>query len=252
VFTVEDTLGPVGVAFTDRAGGVSEEPFTSLNLAVLTPDDPAAVHENLRRVMAAFTGDPDAELARMRQVHGAQVALVRAGTPGAGTPTEADGLPEVDALVTDRAGLTLMVLVADCVPVLLADPAAGVVAAVHAGRVGVASGVVGAALAQMRAVGADQVTAWVGPHVCGACYEVPEELQEEVAALVPQARSTTSWGTPALDLGAGILAQLADAGVEDVRVLDHCTREDPDFPSYRRDGDASTRFAGVIWMRSER
>jgi copper oxidase (laccase) domain-containing protein len=88
--------------------------------------------------------------------------------------------------------------------------------------------------------------------VCGACYEVPAELQEEVAALVPQARSTTSWGTPALDLGAGVLAQLADAGVEDVRVLDHCTREDPDFPSYRRDGDASTRFAGVIWMRRGR
>lgn len=248
MFTFEDTLGPVGVAFTDRAGGVSEAPFSSLNLAVLTPDDPTSVHENLRRVMAAFTGEPDGELARMRQVHGSQVALVREGTPGAGTPGEADGLPEVDALVTDRAGLTLMVLVADCVPVLLADPATGIVAAVHAGRVGVASGVVGSALAQMRSLGADQVTAWVGPHVCGACYEVPEEMREEVAAVVPATRAETSWGTPALDLGAGVVAQLQQEGVV-VRQVGACTRERSDLYSHRREGAGSGRMAGLVRVR---
>ena len=83
--------------------------------------------------------------------------------------------------------------------------------------------------------------------MCGACYEVPADLQEEVAGLVPEARSTTTWGTPALDLGAGVRAQLAAAGITDVRTVDVCTREDDAWPSHRRDGAAATRFAGVIW-----
>ena len=104
-----------------------------------------------------------------------------------------------------------------------------------------------ATIARLRAEGAEPSVAWVGPHVCGSCYEVPADLQEQVAALVPEARSTTSWGTPALDLGAGVGAQLAAAGITDVRVVGACTREDPSWPSYRRDGAAATRFAGVIW-----
>ncbi len=105
-----------------------------------------------------------------------------------------------------------------------------------------------AAVARMRELGATVITAWIGPHVCGACYEVPEQMRDEVAAVVPEARATTSWGTPALDLGAGVRVQLEAAGVSHVQVVGGCTREDTDFPSYRRDGDASTRFAGVIWM----
>ena len=216
----------IEVAFTDSA----------LDLGDRAPDD-------VRRAgLDAVARDTGARPVIMRQVHGAGVAVAASGSEPA----------VCDALVATEEGLALLARAADCVPVLLGDADAGVVAAVHAGRPGLAAGVVPAAVARMRELGAHRLTAWVGPHVCGACYEVPAELQEEVAALVPQARSTTSWGTPALDLGAGVLAQLADAGVEDVRVLDHCTREDPDFPSYRRDGDASTRFAGVIWMRSDR
>ncbi len=79
---------------------------------------------------------------------------------------------------------------------------------------------------------------------------MPADLQDEVAAVVPEARSTTSWGTPALDLGAGVRAQLDAAGITDVRVVDACTREDPSWPSHRRDGAASTRFAGVIWSHA--
>lgn len=236
MFTYEDSLGPVGVAFTDRAGGVSTGSFASLNLAVRTGDDPAAVTENLRRVMAGFTGDPDAPVARMRQVHGDHVAVVRA---------PADDLPEADGLVTTTAGLTLMVLVADCVPILLADPAARVVAAVHAGRLGVQRGVVRAAVARLRDLGAQDLTAWVGPHVCGACYEVPERMRAEVAAAVPQAWGETSWGTPALDLGAAVTAQLLEAGA---RVVDaaRCSREHDDLYSYRRGGDDAGRMAGLI------
>ena len=73
------------------------------------------------------------------------------------------------------------------------------------------------------------------------------EMQEQVAGIVPEARSTTSWGTPALDLGAGVHAQFAAAGVDDVRAVDTCTREDASWPSYRRDGAGATRFAGVVW-----
>ncbi|QBR90854.1 peptidoglycan editing factor PgeF [Nocardioides euryhalodurans] len=190
------------------------------------------------RALAAVSAATGAEPVVMRQVHGADVEVVE----------DAAAAPTCDALVTTRPGLALLARAADCVPVLLADPAAGVVAAVHSGRPGLAAGVVPATLRRMRRLGAEQVVAWVGPHVCGACYEVPEALRDEVAALVPEARSTTSWGTPALDLGAGVRAQLAAAGVATVHEVRVCTREDADWPSYRRDGDAATRFAGVVWM----
>jgi polyphenol oxidase len=236
VFTYQDTLGPVGVAFTDRAGGVSTGSFASLNLAVSTADDHHAVNENLRRVMAAFTGAPDAPLVRMRQVHGHHVEVVSAVPPK---------LPEADGLVTGAVGLTLMVLVADCVPILLADPAGPLVAAVHAGRVGVRSGVVHATVGRMRALGAGELTAWVGPHVCGACYEVPDHMRAEVAEAVPSAWAETSWGTPALDLGAGVRAQLDEAGV---RVIDaaRCSKEHHDLYSHRREGAGAGRMAGLV------
>jgi polyphenol oxidase len=236
VFVYEHSLGPVGVAFTDRAGGVSSGDFASLNLALVTQDAEADVTENLRRVMAGFTGDAGAPMVRMRQVHGDHVAVVRE-VPG--TPPEADGL------VTDVPGLTLMVLVADCVPVLLADPAHGVVAVAHAGRAGVQAGVVLRTVAAMTALGAREVTAWVGPHVCGSCYEVPADMRDEVAAVVPQAGAQTSWGTPALDLGAAVTAQLEQAGAQVVDVAG-CTREDPTLYSYRRDGARAGRMAGLV------
>ena len=104
--------------------------------------------------------------------------------------------------------MVLMVRAADCVPVLLADPVAGVIGAAHPGRPGLAAGVVPATVAAMRERGATDITAWIGPHVCGGCYEVPAEMRDEVGALVPAAVATTTWGTPALDLGAGVRAQL--------------------------------------------
>ena len=117
--------------------------------------------------------------------------------------------------------VAVAVLVADCVPVLLADPEAGVVAAVHAGRRGLVAGVVEAAVAAMVAQGADvgRMRAAIGPAIAGESYEVPAELQDEVVAVVPETRATTSWGTPALDLPAGVAAVLAAAGVEHVTQL---------------------------------
>lgn len=191
--------------------------------------------------LARISEESGATPVLMHQVHGAEAALVEA------LPQEA---PACDALYTSQPGIALLARAADCVPVLLADPETGWIAAAHSGRPGLAAGVVPAAVATLRERGADPTVAWIGPHVCGACYEVPPELQEEVAAIVPESRSTTSWGTPALDLGAGVRAQLQAAGITDVRTVDACTREDPTWPSYRRDGAAATRFAGVIWSHA--
>jgi YfiH family protein len=142
-----------------------------------------------------------------------------------------------------------MVRAADCVPVLFADPGAGVVGAAHAGRQGLATGVVTRTVERMRGLGAGEVTAWIGPHVCGSCYEVPAGLQDEVGAVVPESVATTSWGTPALDLGAGVWAQLERAGVIVVDVA-RCTRESPDLYSFRRDGEHAGRLAGLVRLRA--
>ena len=197
----------------------------------------AAVRE---AALAAVAADTGAAPVIMRQVHGATVAVV--DDPGAPAP-------EADGLVTSRPGVALLARAADCVPLLLGDPYAGVAAAVHSGRGGLVAGVVPAAVSRMRELGADRITAWLGPYVCGACYEVPDGMRSAVAELVPEAWSVTSWDTPAVDLGAGVRTQLAAAGVEAVHEVGGCTVEDTAWPSHRRDGAAATRFAGVVWMR---
>jgi YfiH family protein len=213
----------VDVAFTD----------SSVDLQGLAPRFPV----DLPRVEQAC----GVRFARLHQVHGDDVLAVDA--PG---PAPLDDVPAGDALVTTTRGVGLMIRVADCVPVLLADADAGVVGAVHAGRPGLALGIVARAVERMRQAGAARLVAWVGPHVCGGCYEVPEEMRAEVSALVPAAYAETTWGTPSLDIGAGVRAQLAVAGVEAVEV-GGCTREDPRLHSYRRDGAAAGRFAGLVW-----
>ncbi|WP_285694289.1 peptidoglycan editing factor PgeF [Actinomadura sp. NBRC 104412] len=232
----------VGAAFTSRTGGVSAAPFDSLNLGGAVGDDPEAVRENRARVETAL-GLPPGRTVWMRQVHGADVRVV--------DEVPAD-TPEVDALVTTVPGLALAVLVADCAPVLLADPVARVVGAAHSGRPGTAAGVVPALVRRMVERGADpsRIRAAIGPAVCGECYEVPEAMRDEVAAVVPAARATTRGGTPALDIRAGIAAQLAGEGVTDVRTDPRCTLETPGLFSYRRDGRTG-RFAGYVWLAGE-
>jgi len=228
----------VNLRHRDRIEGdlVIEVAFTDVSLSLGDAAEPAVRDEALRLVADETGASP----VLMHQVHGVGVE-----------PVEAPGVvPTCDALVTSRRGVALLARAADCVPVLLADPATGWIAAVHSGRPGLAAGVVPAAIATLREHGAEPSVAWIGPHVCGACYEVPADLQDEVAAVVPESRSTSSWGTPALDLGAGVRAQLATAGIADVRSVDACTREDTSWPSHRSDVGASTRFAGVIWSHA--
>ena len=213
-------------------------PFDSLNLALEGDDDPEVVAQNLRMVLDDFA--PGDRLADLHQVHGAEVDVVE--------DRPMPKRPDADGLVTDRAGVVLMVRAADCVPVLLADADAAVIGAAHCGRPGLAAGVVPATVGRMRDLGARSITAWIGPHVCGACYEVPESMQASVGAAVPASVATTSWGTPSLDLGAGVRAQLAGEGVS-VHDVSRCTRESEDLYSYRRDGDRAGRLAGLIRLR---
>lgn len=206
---------------------MSVPPFDSLNLG--GPDGA----EN-RRLVASALGVVD--LVVMRQVHGTDVQIVDGVT---------DEPPTCDALVSTTPAVALCVRAADCVPVVLADPDVGVVGVAHAGRGGMASGVVSATVAAMRGLGADRVTGWIGPHVCGGCYEVPPQLRADVAARVPAAHACTTWGTPSLDLGAGVAAQLRAAGC-DVIDASRCTRESPELYSYRRDRDAAGRHGGIV------
>lgn len=239
MYSFRTTSGPVELAFTDRLGGVSVAPYDELDLALEGEDAGRARTENHRLLMADFA--PGDELCDLHQVHGATVALIEDDQP--------TSRPDADGIVTAGPGRTLMVRAADCVPVLMADPDAGVIGAAHAGRLGVVRGVVPATVARMREVGAREVTAWIGPHICGACYEVPADMQAEVAALEPAARATTTWGTPALDLGAAVAAQLEREGVT-VEWASRCTRESADLFSFRRDGASAGRLAGVIRLRA--
>lgn len=229
--------------FTGRAGGVSAPPYDTLNLSSATGDDGAAVAANRERVAQAC-GTDAARLTWMHQVHGCAVADAREISPAAPPP-------QVDAIFTSTQGQVLGVIVADCAPVLLADPQARVVAAAHAGREGMAAGVITETVAAMAAAGADPASmhAVIGPHICGACYEVPAQMRDRVAALVPEAGCVTRKGTPGIDIGAGVEAQLARAGVKHVASDDRCTAQTPGLYSYRRDGRTG-RFAGLIWLAS--
>ncbi|MEU0288951.1 peptidoglycan editing factor PgeF [Streptomyces sp. NPDC006147] len=227
--------------FTDRWGGVSAAPYEELNLGGAVGDDPEAVRIN-RELAAKELGVDPARVVWMNQVHGADVVVV--DEPWGDRP-----VPEVDAIVTARRGLALAVLTADCVPVLLADPVAGVVAAAHAGRPGLVAGVVPAAVRAMTERGADpaRIVARTGPAVCGRCYEVPEEMRADVAAVEPAAYAETGWGTPAVDVVAGVHAQLDRLGVPDRERSPVCTRESGDHFSYRRDRTTG-RLAGYVWL----
>ncbi|MEV5413235.1 peptidoglycan editing factor PgeF [Thermopolyspora sp. NPDC052614] len=226
------------MAFTDRCGGTSAPPWESLNLGGLVGDDPESVAEN-RRIAAGDLGIDHERVVFMRQVHSAAARYV--------TEPFGDDAPELDAVCTDVPGLALAVLAADCAPVLIADPDAGVVGAAHSGRVGTLAGVVPALVKEMTAHGASTMVAVVGPMACGRCYEVPADMRDRAVAVLPETGSTTRQGTPALDLRAGIVAQLRQAGVQEIHHDARCTIEDPDLYSHRREV-VTGRQAGYVWL----
>ena len=227
----------VGWLFTDRCGGVSTAPYEGANLGLHVGDDPKAVMAN-RAALALRTGVSG--IATMSQVHGSTVL----------TASTAGEVGEADALVSTTAGLALVVQVADCVPVLLADETSGVIGAVHAGWRGAAADVVAMAVDRMKQLGAQPgaMQAYIGPAICGSCYEVGPEVVEQVGKVMPTAPGRTSWGTPSVDLRSGMRERLERLGIHS-ELLDECTYEHPEtYFSSRRDG-VTGRQAGVIWLR---
>ena len=207
----------VRVAFTGRAD--DEGRAGNLSLLVGNTDDTAAA----RARALSLVGSEPRSAVFMQQVHGGDVAFASTADAGRGALTVESAVPGVDALVTTEEDLALVVLVADCVPVILVDPGRGV-GVVHAGRGGVIAGVVAAAVQALAPQSADRVVALVGPAIGGCCYEVPADLHTEVSALVPAAAATTTFGTPSLDLPAAVSAQLSAAGVARVQRHGGCTR----------------------------
>lgn len=236
------TAGRARRVFSNRAGGRSRGAYATFNLSAEVGDDPGAVTANRAR-LATELGVP---VVFLRQVHGTRVVVVdEPAIPGRGPAEE----PTADAAVTARAGIGLAVLAADCVPVLLADPRAGVVGVAHAGRVGAAAGVLPAVVAAMVGLGAhaDAVEVLLGPAICGGCYEVPAAMQAEVDARLPGSAVRTRKGTPGLDLRAGLYHQLVELGIGRVGADPRCTAEDRTLYSHRRDGRTG-RQAAITWL----
>ena len=220
----------MGFRFTNRTGGVSTGAFSSLNLALHVGDDPAHVREN-REIIGSQVGLHQ----YMEQVHGNRTVIIEAVT---------EEPPTADALVTGIPGVALAVMVADCIPLLLTSKVA--VAAVHVGRKGLANDVALNAISAMREIGAREISAIMGPSICGRCYEVSEEIFAEVTALHPAAAAKTLSGTPSLDLPAALEKVLLAEGAS-VSFESGCTAEDSNLFSYRRDG-VTGRQAGIVWL----
>lgn len=242
------TLEAAGVTalVTTRSGGVSRGPYASLNLAFHVGDDPACVLANRARVAGALEVDPGTFVVA-EQVHGHQVAVVAEGDAGRGAMEAASAVAGVDAMVTTAQGLPLMVLVADCVPVVMVDPAAGVLACTHAGWRGIAAGLPACTISIMEALGAspERLLAGVGPAADPATYQVDDAVAGALATrtspdggLVPDGP-----GRWLVDLGALVRQHLVDAGVPGPAI--HCMARhtsDPSLFSHRR-GAPTGRFA---------
>ncbi len=230
------------VAFTSAAAG---------NLALHVGDDADGVRANRHRLETAM-GIAGGSLRFMSQTHSDRVAVLN-GRAG-GEPDSGPRVPDADGMVSLTGLHPLAVLVADCVPVVLADASVadggtGATAVVHAGRAGVGNGIVANAARTLRRAGAQDLAAWIGPSVCGSCYEVPEDMMLALTGTLPEAAARTRAGTPALDLPAAVRRQLEDAGVVVGEVSGSgsaCTLENPHLFSHRREPGAG-RIAGLVW-----
>jgi YfiH family protein len=210
--------------FTDRRGGESLGVYESLNLALHVGDDASTVTSN-RSVIG------NAQF--MNQVHGDEIVIV---------DSVISNVPTCDGLITTKPNLQLAVMVADCIPLLLISKEA--VGAIHVGRAGLVNQIALKAIDMMRSVGSQEIHAILGPSICGQCYEVPFEMQQDVMQAHPRAFATTRKGTPALDLPQALIAVLISAGVS-YEASTICNFEDEMYFSHRRQNPTG-RFAGVV------
>ena len=198
--------------------------YESLNLAQHVGDDPAIVEANRKKIGPAQF---------MNQVHGDEIVLIDAIS---------SEVPTCDGLITTTPNLSLAVMVADCIPLLLISKE--VVGAIHVGRAGLINRIALTAVQKMRSLGAIEIHAVLGPSICGGCYEVPFQMQQDVIAEHPRAFATTRKGTPGLDLSKALIADLVSAGVS-YEASTICTLEDELYFSHRRQNPTG-RFAGVV------
>ena len=246
----------VDVAVTTRHGGVSAAPYDTLNLGLHVGDDPEQVVANRARAAAAFGATLD-DVVFAHQVHGAQAALVGADDRGRGTRSDDDAVPFTDVLVTVTPGITLAIMVADCVPLALVDPEAHVLAAVHAGWRGTAAGAVGAALRAMQARGAEtgRIHAFVGPAVHRDRYQVSDDVPQALRAAVEPAPLHPSVARPdgpghwLVDLVAANRQQLVAGGVRNEQIVE-CGASTADEPFFSDRGQRPCgRFALLARLR---
>jgi YfiH family protein len=218
----------MNLSFTKRTGGISHGAFASFNLGDHVGDAPEDVAANRKILIDSF-----GPTQFMNQVHGNRIAVIEHVT---------DEAPTADALITGIPGITLAVMTADCIPLLLHSRES--VAAVHVGRKGLVNNVALKTVELMREMGATSISAVLGPSICGRCYEVSEEIYNEVIELHPLAASLTSRNTLSLDLPRALSAALTSVGVS-VERRHECTVEDVEYFSHRRDG-VTGRQVGVI------
>lgn len=251
---LEADLGGATVAFSTRLGGVSEPPFDSLNIGLLTDDEPAAVEENRRRLVGALGIAVD-RVAFGRQVHGSELATAAGPQRCAFSANGADkahrnpgAVAEVDGQVVAEPGIAALVFVADCLPVALRGP--GGVAMLHCGWRGLAGGIVAAGAEAVAATDAA-----IGPGIGACCYEVGTEVLGAFAGLgegIAMTAPSSGVGVPAqprLDLPEVARRLLAEAGVERVRSAGLCTSCERElFFSHRRDAGRTGRQAGLVWL----
>lgn len=231
VETIRSRLIGVPHGFLGRRGGVSQGVCAGLNVGLGSGDERAAIAENRRRAVAAVA--PGAALVTVHQVHSA-IAV------HAAAPWPYDARPHADAMVTDRPGLALGILTADCAPALLADAEAGVIGAAHAGWKGALGGVIEATIVAMEKIGAarERIAAAIGPAIARRSYEVDEAFARRFAEADPDNERFFAPGRAGrhqFDLEAYVAARLAAAGVTRVEAMGLDTYADPDrFFSYRR------------------
>lgn len=232
--------------FSTRSGGYSDHPYESFNLGDHVGDDQDTVEKNRERLARALHRDR-ADFIWMEQIHSPTVTVVDEKYRGRTEPVAA-----TDALVTTTKDLALVVLAADCVPLLLSDHNAGVIAAVHAGRLGARNGILLKTIDVMRECGAvpANIHVLIGPAICGSHYEVPIEMAKDVEQYLPGSLCRTEKGTPGVDIRAGLYNQLESLGIRYIDVDPRCTFEDRNFYSYRRDGTTG-RHAGIIWLSDD-
>lgn len=242
------SLMPVEHGFSTRAGGCSAPPWDSLNVGFSVGDAPAAVEENLRRLVSTVER-PLSSLRRVSQVHGDRVLAVEGGAPVSGLHPP---LGEADGMWTGTRGLVLGILTADCVPVLLADPDRELVAAVHAGWKGTLLQIARVAVQRLTKAGGQpaRMVAALGPGIRRCCYQVEAPLAERFGRAFGEGVTTADGEAHArLDLTEALRRTLVDAGLSPSRVdvLPHCTACDAErFFSHRRDGGRTGRMLSFI------